>query len=86
MQLYNITFAKSAVKELESFNKIDIERIVYKIELLAINPRPNGCKKLQGSNKLWRIRSGDYRILYSIIDDNYIVDIIAIKHRKDVYK
>ena len=86
MKSFEITFSKSAVKEIESLDNPLIERIWEKIEHLVQNPRPAGCLKLQGSNNLWRIRVGDYRILYSISDEDLIVDIISIKHRKDVYK
>ncbi|MDQ1266477.1 MAG: mRNA interferase RelE/StbE [Bacteroidota bacterium] len=83
---YEITFSKSAIKELESLNNKLIDRIWVKIEQLQKNPRPLGCLKLQGSNKLWRIRIGNYRILYSISEAESIIDIISIKNRKDIYK
>lgn len=63
MTIFEITFSKSAIKEIESLENHFIERIFGKIENLANNPRPDGCIKLQASNNLWRIRVGDYRVL-----------------------
>lgn len=82
---YSITFARSARKELESLSNLLVVRIFSKIEALQIEPRPSGCKRLQGNSNLWRIRVGDYRIVYSIDDDAEIVDIIRIRHRREVY-
>ena len=56
------------------------------IEALATNPRPSGCKKLQGTSGLWRIRSGSWRIVYSIDDASKIILILAIGDRKEVYR
>ncbi len=86
MKSYDINFSKSAVNEIEVLENQLVERLWKKIEHLIHNPRPAGCKKLQGSNNIWRIRVGDYRILYSISDTDMVLDIIAIKHRKDAYK
>ena len=61
-------------------------RIFPKIEALAKDPRPAGSQKLVGNKYLWRIRVGDYRVVYAIYDDKKIVDIIAVRHRKDVYR
>ena len=57
-----------------------------KIETLALNPRPTGCKKLSGAKDLWRLRVGDYRMVYKIDDARRIVDIAVIRHRRDVYR
>jgi len=59
---YAITFARSARKELESFDAPIVNRIFSKIEALAKVPRPSGCRKLQGEKNLWRIRGGDYQV------------------------
>jgi mRNA interferase RelE/StbE len=86
MPEYKIVFARSARKELQALS-IDIAvRILEKIELLASNPRPSGCKKLQGHSSLWRIRVGEYRVIYSIYDDNRIIDISVIRHRSEAYR
>ena len=82
---YSITFARSARKELEALSNSLIARIFLKIESLAAEPRPTGCKKLQGNTNLWRIRIGDYRVVYSIDDIAEVVDIVRIRHRREVY-
>ncbi|MCG6538061.1 MAG: type II toxin-antitoxin system RelE/ParE family toxin [Syntrophales bacterium LBB04] len=86
MSKYAITFARSARKELEVLDVKVVNRIFPKIENLSIEPRPAGCRKLTGNKHLWRIRVGDYRIIYSINDDKNLVDIIAVRDRKEAYK
>jgi mRNA interferase RelE/StbE len=85
--MYRITFKKSALKELVALPSFAIKGVHLAIDKLAENPRPEGCKKLVGSKEnLWRVRSGNYRILYVIEDKIQIVDIRRIGHRKDIYK
>lgn len=86
MAEYEITFARSARKELEDLELKIVSRIFGKIESLQDEPRPRGCKKLVGEKNLWRIKAGDYRVLYSIDDESGLVDIIAVRHRRDVYR
>lgn len=86
MPKYSVTFARSARKELESLPPAIVRRIFPKIESLATNPRPSGCKKLKGSTDLWRIRVGEYRVIYSIFDTVVRVEIIAVRHRSDAYE
>ena len=83
---YSITFARSARKELEVLTNSQIIRIFSKIESLSLKPRPSGCRKLQGFTNLWRIRIGHYRVIYSIDDNAKIVDIIAVRHRREAYE
>ena len=83
---YTITFTSSARKELEVLDAAIVNRIFPKIEALAKEPRPKGCRKLQGEKFLWRVRIGDYRVVYAVYDDERLVDIIAIRHRNRVYK
>ncbi len=82
---YSIVFTRSARKELEALPASTVQRILPKIEALARNPRPSGCKKLKGSDDLWRIRSGGHRVIYSIVDKIVYVEIIAIRHRSQAY-
>ncbi len=82
---YKIVFAKSAQKELDKLPKAFGLKILGTIESLAGNPRPHGCKKLEGAGNNYRIRVNDYRIIYSIYDAELIVDIIKIDDRKQVY-
>jgi mRNA interferase RelE/StbE len=83
---YVITFARSARKELESFDAHIVNRIVPKIESLAREPRPAGCRKLQVEKNLWRIRVGNYRVVYAIYDDERRVDVVAVRHRSKAYE
>jgi mRNA interferase RelE/StbE len=86
MVKYDITFARSARKELEALDAEFVNRIFPKIESLSGNPRPHNCIKLQGSRNLWRMRVGNYRVIYTINDNTRLIDIIAVRHRRDAYK
>jgi mRNA interferase RelE/StbE len=86
MNDYEVLFARAAVKELEALPSKLAIKILESIESPAFDPRPRGCKKLEGSEDLWRIRKGAYRVLYSIEDESRIVDIVAIRHRRDAYR
>jgi mRNA interferase RelE/StbE len=86
MAEFSISFARSARKDLEHLPDSVVDRILDKIENLSLEPRPPGCAKLQGSNSLWRIRVGDYRVVYRIDESNQIIDISLIRHRRDVYR
>jgi len=81
-----ITFARSARKELEVLDVTTINHIFPRIEALALEPRPRGCRKLYGEENLWRIRIGDYRVIYAVYDKEQIVDIIAVRHRSEAYE
>jgi mRNA interferase RelE/StbE len=82
---YVITFARSAHKELENLDTPIVNRIFPKIEALAKEARPAGCRKLQGEKNLWRIRIGDYRVIYAVYESERRVDIIAVRHRSKAY-
>ena len=84
--MYQITFSKSAEKEVLDLPKKIGTQILAKIDSLAINPRPSGCKKIVGSLNSYRIRIGDYRVLYTIEDDQLIVDVVKVGHRREAYK
>jgi mRNA interferase RelE/StbE len=86
MNEYSISFNRSARKELTRLDKIAIARILTQIEALAKNPRPAGCWKIQGADDLWRIRIGDYRVIYRILGQVLIIEIIAVRHRRDAYR
>ena len=85
MAEYSITFARSARRELEALDSSIILRILSKIETLAVHPRPPGSRKLSGEKHLWRIRIGDYRVIYSVLDKERRIDITAVRHRRDAY-
>ena len=83
---YQIVITKKAAKELAALAK-DRQRLIDKrIRSLADDPRPEGSKKLQGRDDLYRIRAGDYRIVYKVDDDEEAVTILRIRHRRDVYR
>ena len=85
MASYSILLTKSAAKELERVPTRDRQRIATKIRNLADNPRPVGVEKLSGDDK-FRIRQGNYRILYEIIDTDLIVTVVRIGDRREVYR
>jgi len=83
---YRISIRKQALKEIEELPPKLSRKVSAAIDELAINPRPTGCKKLKGEHEyIWRIRVGDYRILYKIDDEIKIVEVGKIGNRKNVY-
>ena len=85
MESYKIYFRKSAAKELEKLPKAALRKIIKIVERLSDEPRPAGCEKLSG-HELYRVRHGDYRIVYSIQDNELTIWVIKVGHRKDIYK
>lgn len=85
MSNYKINLKKSALKELHKLPNKEVIRISILIANLAIDPRPNGCKKLKGYKNLWRVRSGNYRLIYSIEDEILVIEILEVVNRKDAY-
>jgi len=81
---YEVFILPRAQKELANLPKQNYARVRDMISSLADNPRPTGCKKLTGREG-WRIRSGDYRVIYEIDDSNKCVIVLDLGHRKDVY-
>jgi mRNA interferase RelE/StbE len=86
MGRYKITVSKSAVKELSKLPGEITTRVLKVILKLSDNPRPAGSKKLKGGSDNWRIRIGDYRVVYAIDDKILIVDIRKVGHRKEIYE
>ena len=85
MVKYSLEVKQSAQKELDALDDALFTRIDRKILALADNPRPAGCKKLKGYKDQWRVRVGDWRVLYIIDDDAKLVTITRIAHRREVY-
>ena len=85
MANYKIFIKSSAAKELKRLSKKDVQRITSKIQSLSKEPRPHSFEKLS-SQERYRIRQGNYRIIYSIEDDKLIVYVVKIAHRRGVYK
>jgi mRNA interferase RelE/StbE len=82
---YRLLIKPSAVKELEALPAKDRRRIVPRIEGLASEPRPHGCEKLSGLEQ-YRVRQGDYRVVYGVDDEARVVIVVKIGHRRDVYR
>jgi mRNA interferase RelE/StbE len=83
---YRVIFSRSAQKELDDLPKEMIIRISSKIEALVVEPLPDGCKKLRGQLNTWRIRVGDYRVIYKVDDSDRIIAIVMVCHRSQAYK
>ena len=84
---YEVGFKPAALRQLRKFNKDAQIAILEAIELLADQPRPQGCKKLKGDVDLYRIRvAGDYRVVYAIEDQRLLVTVVKIGHRREVYR
>ena len=86
MPSYRVELKLSARKELEHLSNQIIKRIIRKLEALAFNPRPPGCKKLKGGDKEWRLRVGDYRVVYTIDGQKLLVVVTRLRHRGEVYE
>ncbi len=84
--MYRIRFKSSAAHQLDQLDGATRVRVDRKIDELAENARPAGAKKLKGSSELWRVRAGDYRVVYSIHDDVLVILVVKIAHRRDVYR
>jgi len=85
MAEYEILFKESVYKDLKNIPKADLKKILSKIEKLADDPRPPGSQKLTGL-ELHRIRQGVYRIVYSIQDNELIIHVVKVGHRKEIYR
>jgi len=83
---YRVDIDESVLRYLSRLPQKTQRQIAKKIDSLAVNPRPQDTKLLRGQKDLYRIRSGDYRILYTIYEDEVYVYVIGIGHRKDVYR
>ena len=86
MASYQLEWRRSAVKDLRRLPSGDVTRIVSAVEALSNDPNPPGCTKLTGSECSFRIRMGNYRILYDVRDQLLVVEVIKIGHRIDVYR
>ena len=84
--MYSLLIRRSAERDLHKLSRVILRRVNEKIVALRHNPRPSGVRKLVGALEGWRIRVGDYRILYQIDDDAQTVTIARVKHRREVYR
>lgn len=85
MARYRVVVRKSVFKDLKGIPKKDVRRLLSAIEALADDPRPPGTKKLSGQER-YRLRQGNYRILYEIEDDKLIVCVVRVGDRREVYR
>jgi mRNA interferase RelE/StbE len=83
---YSLEIKQSAQKELDALDDALFNRIDRKILVLAENPRPAGCKKLKGYKDQWRVRVGDWRVVYIVDDTAKLVSVTRIAHRREVYE
>lgn len=83
---YSVLIKRSAEKELKKLPAGDLRRVVDRIHDVAQQPRPLGCEKLSGDAERYRIRQGDYRIVYGIDDEARLIEVMKIGHRREVYR
>ncbi len=83
---YQVEVAPAAIRQLRKLDPAARRRVQAAIELLADEPRPSGAKKLVGGEGEWRVRTGDYRIVYKINDNILLVLVVALGHRRDIYR
>lgn len=86
MTSYRVELSPVAGRELRKLDRVAQRRIQAAIELLADNPRPPGARKLVGSDGEWRVRTGDYRIVYEIRDDVLVVLVLTVGHRREIHR
>jgi mRNA interferase RelE/StbE len=84
---YSVRVKDSAAKEIERIEPKKVRRqVVKRVQSLGTNPRPPGCEKLAGTGDRYRVRQGAYRIVYEVRDEELVVVLVKIGHRRDVYK
>jgi mRNA interferase RelE/StbE len=83
---YHVDLTPSAQRDLRSLPTQGLRRVAAKLRALAEDPRPRGCTKLAGREDIWRVRVGEYRVLYQILDEVLLVLVVRVRHRKDVYE
>lgn len=83
---YRIDFGPAAARQLRKLDPPARRRVQAAVELLADEPRPVGAKKLVGGGGEWRVRTGDYRVVYEIHDQVLVVLVVAVGHRRDIYQ
>lgn len=86
MPEYRVVLARSAERELRRLSPEVVGRVVRAVDRLRTEPRPPGARKLSGQRALWRVRAGDYRIVYQVDDDARLVDVAHIRHRREAYE
>ena len=85
MARYELKFKASVAKDLRGIPKADVRRILARIETLRDDPRPPGAEKLAGQER-YRLRQGNYRVLYTVADAQVVVEIVKVGHRREIYR
>ena len=83
---FRLIFRRSAVRDLRRIPKRDVARILSRIRALTTEPRPRGVEKLVGQQQRYRLRQGRYRIIYEIQDEELLIVVVKVGHRRDVYR
>ncbi len=86
MGFYSIQWRSSAVKDLRGLDHQAIPRVLEMVEALSSNPFPPGVRKMRGSEHSYRLRIGDYRVVYSVLESELVVEIVRVGHRRNVYR
>ena len=84
--MYEVFLEKATQRDLKALSRENFHRIIPRIEELARNPRPSGCHKIAGSKSDWRVRVGNYRIIYEVDDKAKVVRVMRVRHRREVYR
>jgi len=85
MAEYSIEVSATAERQIRELSERDQHRVINVIKNLGVEPRPRGCRKLQGYDDIYRVRTGVFRILYSVADDRLLVLVLKVGHRKGIY-
>jgi mRNA interferase RelE/StbE len=83
---YTVTISRSAAKDIRALDDTTQRRVAQVINALADNPRPPGVQKLSAVDNVYRLRSGDYHVLYQIVDRHLLVLVVRVRHRREVYR
>ena len=86
MSRYTVEIARRAIKSIAGLPRHEQHRVRAAIDLLAAEPRPPNCVALTGEQSVYRVRVGDYRILYEVIDERLVIHVVRVGHRRDVYR
>ena len=84
--MYEVYLERAAERDLRHLSSETFHRIIPRIKALSENPRPSGCRKITGSKNDWRIRIGDYRVIYEIDESSNIVRVMRVRHRREIYR
>ena len=84
--MYEILLERRAERDIKKLSIEIFQRIIPRIKALAENPKPPGSRKITGSKSDWRIRIGEYRVIYEVDEKSRVVKVMRIRHRKDIYR